>query len=264
MKISLYTAVKDAIYYDLHAAAMLKHHLPLADEIIVNEGYSTDDTLKVVSNIDPKIKVFQTVWEKPTGPQWGVAFKDEARRRCTGDWCIVLDADEFIPEWEFEAIRRHLERTDRTMISTQFVNFYANYRVYYKYPERIRWPFRKMNIHRNLPDIEFWGDGSNVKLRDQPFSWDASDTDFTVHHFGAVRSPSRLRQKWSFQGRAVTGRKKWLRPPAWLFKLFPHQWVDAQFMDGLALYDGEPVAAVRSDPGEFVRDGFKVMKMFDA
>ena len=39
MKVSLYTFVKDGIYGDFHVVAMIRHHLPFADEIIVNEGY---------------------------------------------------------------------------------------------------------------------------------------------------------------------------------------------------------------------------------
>jgi hypothetical protein len=120
-----------------------------------------------------------------------------------------------------------------------------------------------MNIHRNLPDIEFWGDGSNVKVKGQDFSWAASDREFTVHHFGAVRNPARLRQKWSFQGQAVTGIRKAFQPPAFLFRLFPHNWIDDQFMDGLAIYEGLPIAAVRDNPNEFVRDNLKVFRYLE-
>ena len=110
MKLSIYTTVKNGIYLDYHVAAMLKHHLPLADEIVVNEGFSTDGTLEAISNIDPKIKIFQTDWGKPDGQQWLVRFKEAAKQRCTGDWCILLDCDEFIPEWEFDVIRDVLVR----------------------------------------------------------------------------------------------------------------------------------------------------------
>ena len=59
---------------------MLKHHLPLADEIIVNEGHSDDGTFEAISSLDPKIKVFQTNWHRPHGEHWWIHFKDESRR----------------------------------------------------------------------------------------------------------------------------------------------------------------------------------------
>lgn len=57
MKISLYTFVKNGLFYDFHVEAMLRHQLPLADEIIVNEGLSTDGTYEAIRSIDPKIQV---------------------------------------------------------------------------------------------------------------------------------------------------------------------------------------------------------------
>jgi len=257
VKLSLYTAVKNGIYYDFHVEAMLRHHLPLADEIIVNEGYSTDDTLVRISRIDPKIKIFQTKWESPKDIRWHIGFKDAARQRCTGDWCIHLDCDEFIPEWEFDDIRRYLESTDDVMIPVRFVNFYGNYKVFHAEPQRIKWPHRKMIIHRNLATVEFWGDGSNVRIEGQQFTWDTSSREFSVHHFGSVRNPARLRQKWSTWGRAVAGKRLFLSPPRVLFDLLPHKWMDTDFAESLEVYEGPYIKAVREDPAEFVRDDFQ-------
>jgi len=264
VKLSVYTAAKDGIAQDLHIEAMLRHHLPLADEIVVNEGFSSDDTYERITRIDPKIKVFRSEWEKPKDIAWCVGFKEASRKACTGDWCIHLDSDEFIPEWEFAAIRKYLETTDDVMVPTRFVNFYANYRVYHARPEKVHWPARKMNIHRNLPEIEFWGDGSNVRLRGHVFDWNTSQAEFTVHHFGMVRDPGILRQKWWIQGRAVTGRPARFQPPRWVFRMLPHDWRDPQFYADLAIYDGEDIAAVRNDPKEFTRDGMKLLRELKA
>jgi hypothetical protein len=64
MKISIYTFVKDGLYYDFHVVPMLKHHLPLADEIIVNEGYSTDGTYEAIKDLDPKVRVERFHWDR--------------------------------------------------------------------------------------------------------------------------------------------------------------------------------------------------------
>jgi glycosyltransferase involved in cell wall biosynthesis len=264
MKVSLYTAAKDGIAQDLHVEAMLRHHLPLADEIVVNEGYSSDDTYERISNIDGKIRVFRTHWETPKNLQWCIGFKDAARRQCTGDWCIHLDCDEFIPEWEFNAIRRHLETATETLIPVRFVNFYGSYRVFHGKPEKEHWPTHKMIIHRNSPDIEFWGDGSNVKLKGQEFRWDTSTKMFTVHHFGMVRDAAILRYKWWTQGRAISGRSTRFKRPKFLFRMFPHDWEDPQFFGDLELYEGPDIRAVSENPREFVRDHMKLEKLLRA
>jgi hypothetical protein len=43
-----------------------------------------------------------------------------------GDWCILLDCDEFIPEWEFERLRQFLASTDKDLVPVRFYHFYAN------------------------------------------------------------------------------------------------------------------------------------------
>ena len=264
MKLSVYTAVKDGISNDLHVEAMLKHHVPLADEIIVNEGYSSDDTLERISRIDPKIKIFRSHWETPKNLAWCIGFKEAARQHCSGDWCIHLDCDEFIPEWEFSTIREVLSESSCNLLPVNFINFYGSYKIFHKNPARAHWPERKMIIHRNLPEIEFWGDGSNVRIRGTEFSWGSEPPKFSVHHFGMVRDPAILRYKWWIQGRAISGHNTRLRPPKLLFRIFPHNWLDSAFLADLALYEGQNIDAVEKDPDEFVRDRMRLFKYLKA
>jgi glycosyltransferase involved in cell wall biosynthesis len=240
---------------------MLRHHLPLADEIIIYEGFSTDGTYESIRDLDPKIKIVRNKWEKPKGENWWIHFKDAGRRSCTGDWCIHLDSDEFIPEWEFDEIRSYLSSTSDVMIPIRFTNFYGNCRVYHTDPWKVRWPSQKMIIHRNLVDeIEFWGDGCNVKLKDRPFTWETSSRMFNVHHFGTVRHPGRLREAWWSSGRFRAGRSIRLRPPGFVFNLFPHKWDDPAYFDDLAIYDGPLIKAVRDNPERFVRDDYYLVE----
>ncbi len=264
MRLSLYTCVKDGLFNDYHVVEMLKHHLPLADEIIVHDGLSSDGTFEKISQIDPKIKVFRTDWGKPTGLEWIANFKNVARKKCTGDWCIEIDCDEFIPEWEFEPLRARLERSSALIHPLRIINFYGNYKVFHQHPEKVPWPDVKRNIHRNLPEIEVWGDGSNVHVKADPGAGEESAVEFTCHHFGFVRNPARLRQKWRnvlgnlYNARADRARK-WFTLPSFLFDWFPHNWKDPQFLSDLALYEGPFVRAVRENPEEFVRDRFSLV-----
>lgn len=258
MRLSLYTFVRNGLENDFHVEAMLRHHAPLVDEIIVNEGYSSDGTYERIQNIANNIQIFRSHWGKAMDLNWYVAFKDEARRRCSGDWCILLDCDEFIPEWEMEKLRAQLAVTHEPMLSARFINFYGNYRVFHNAPQLANWPERKMIIHRNEPQFEIWGDGSNVRRKGTKLSWDEGGPVITVHHFGMVRDPGILRYKWSIQARAY--RRKTIRPPRLLFKLFPHDWMDRQFYEHLSIYDGQLIGAVRECPSEFVRDGMRLAK----
>jgi glycosyltransferase involved in cell wall biosynthesis len=237
---------------------MLKHHIPFADEIIVNEGYSTDGSYEKIANLSSKIKVFRSHWDKK-GLDWVVSFKDEARQRCSGDWCILLDCDEFIPEWEFERIREHLRNTSELMVPMRLMNFYGNYKVYHTDPEKVTWPAVKMTVHRNVPEVEVWGDGSNVRRKGTDLSWQGHPYFVPCHHFGFVRHGARLREKWrNMRGTLYNGKAPWLRLPSFIFNWLPHNWKDPQFLADLAVYDGPYISAVRNNPNEFVRDNFEL------
>jgi glycosyltransferase involved in cell wall biosynthesis len=203
MKVSIYTFVKDGLFYDFHVVAMLRHHLPLADEIIVNEGYSEDGTYEAISAIDPKIKVHRRHWDRSDPNGWHRAFKNQARELCTGDWCVLLDCDEFIPEWEFERLRAFLERTNKLIVPVEFRHFYGNYRVCLVRHRDIT-PVTGYRIHRNLPNVEVWGDGANVRLCDRPDDPTVfAQETFAVHHFGSVRHAARLRAPAQRRGAEV-------------------------------------------------------------
>ena len=75
MRLSIYTFVKNGLFQDYHVVDMLRHHLPLADEIIVNEGHSTDGTYEHISRIDPKIKIFRSHWGQASSFDWFLKFK---------------------------------------------------------------------------------------------------------------------------------------------------------------------------------------------
>jgi glycosyltransferase involved in cell wall biosynthesis len=262
MFLSIYTFIRDGLFLDYHVVEMLKHHLLLADEIIVNEGYSSDGTFEVISNIDPKIKIFRSHWGQPKDFNWFTQFKNDARQRCTGDWCLLLDCDEFIPEWEFEGLRKYLQGTTEIMVPVRLINFYGNYRVYKTRPEVVNWPSRKMIIHRNLQDIEVWGDGSNVRLRNSKLDGNHLSQEFNCHHFGYVRDPARLRQKWrNIQSMHSGNRFNWFKIPSFVFSLRPHNWMDPQLLSDLAIYEGPYIRAVRDNPSEFVRDGFTLYQL---
>jgi glycosyltransferase involved in cell wall biosynthesis len=254
MLLSIYTAVRNGLYYDFHIVDMLKHHLPLADEIVVHEGYSDDGTYEAIANIDPKIRIVRSQWQKPGNSiDWYVAIKDRARRECRGQWCLLVDADEFIPEWEFDRILNFIKSFEGDIAPFRILDFYGNYKVSAHNPHC----WRKMILHRNRPDIENWGDGANVRIIGNPFKWEEQELRFTLHHFGSVRAAERLREKWHIQGH-LYGKRNGMKVPAFVFDWFPHDWKDPDIIARAEIYDGPYVRAVLANPAEFVRDDFQL------
>ncbi|HEX5272689.1 MAG TPA: hypothetical protein VFW33_19465, partial [Gemmataceae bacterium] len=190
-------------------------------------------------------------------------FKNQARRLCSGEWCILLDCDEFIPEWQFGAIRRALATTSLSVLPLKYLHFYGNYRVINREPEKYRWPVLKHTVHRNDPSIEVWGDGSNVGRNGSLDEGDrtvGTEPVAEVHHFGFVRRAARLRQKWRDQRmRNASNRWGWL--PGFVYDLLPHDWADADLLPSMEIYDGPLVKAVRDEPDEFVRDGYRLLDL---
>jgi len=259
MKLSIYTFVKNGIYLDYHIEAMLKHHLPLADEIIVNEGYSSDGTYEAIAAIDPKIRVLRNRWDAVEPKVSRLKYVAESRAACTGDWCIMLDADEFIPEWQFAELRAHLAATSYPLVPLKYTHFYANYRVFNDVTNRPFPPQFNPRLHRKDDAVEVWGDASRVRLIGRADGDGVDPRCFDVHHFGEVRYPARLRQKWHEQHRGDNLNKK-RRLPAFLFDIRPHDWMDPTLLPYLKIYDGPVMQCVRADPGEFTRDNMAVLE----
>jgi glycosyltransferase involved in cell wall biosynthesis len=262
MTVSLYTFVKDGLYGDFHVVDMIKHHVPFADEIVVNEGFSTDGTYEAIKDISPKVKVVRNHLDRSEPNAWLRKAKDQARRLCTGDWCVLMDCDEFLPEWEFDRLREHMARTDKHILTATYKHFYGNYKVLYDNPAKPYPPRQKSIAHRNWPDIEIYGDGSDVRIPSLGSAAEDTAFRFDVHHFGEVRNAARLRHKWHVQGnRDVKNRWSWV--PGFVFNWLPHKWSDEDFLQHLRAYDGPYVAAVRNNPGEFVRDAFALRKALE-
>ena len=264
MRLSLYTFVRNGLYFDFHVEAMLRHHLPLADEIVVDEGFSTDGTYEAICGIDPKIRIFRNEWDRSDPLTWHIKFKNRARQNCTGNWCILLDCDEFIPEWEFDRLRDMLAATADDVLPVKFWHFYGNYKVHQARTDRVYPPRFGYRIHRNLPEIHVWGDGANVRRSDREPTPATEANAFAVHHFGEVRHAARLRQKWRTQARQHNARNpRWDFVPGFVFDWFPHDWADPEIVPHLHVYEGPYIQAVRNNPAEFTRDNFALLNALD-
>lgn len=88
----------------------------LVDEMIIVDTGSTDDTLKIASQFQPKI--FQYEWENDFGKA-----RNYSLAHATGDWILVLDADESIYSEDIQKLIDILEKTKANGIGLKFHNF---------------------------------------------------------------------------------------------------------------------------------------------
>lgn len=75
-----------------------------ADEIVVVDSYSTDDTKRIASEFTDKI--YDLKWEG-FGPA-----KEFAKNRATGEWVLSVDADEVVSEKLRDEIQKIVESED--------------------------------------------------------------------------------------------------------------------------------------------------------
>ncbi|PSH04897.1 MAG: glycosyltransferase family 2 protein [Acidobacteria bacterium] len=82
---------------EANVARTLSSVINLADEIIFVDSGSTDRTLEIASSFGPKVKIFHEPWKG--FPRQ----KNSAIDKATGDWILLLDADESLtPELQAE------------------------------------------------------------------------------------------------------------------------------------------------------------------
>jgi glycosyltransferase involved in cell wall biosynthesis len=75
---------------EANLARTLASVIELADEIILIDGGSGDGTVRIARSFGPKVRIFEEPWK-------GFARqKNSAIDKATGDWVLLLDADEAV------------------------------------------------------------------------------------------------------------------------------------------------------------------------
>ena len=196
MKLSIYTGVRNGLTLDFPIVEMLTHHLPLADEMIVNEGYSGGWHLRAN---------FWTGSEGPHHQEQLGPFRPFGLAPAIGGGCPAGLHRRLVYQARLRRVHPGVgvqqgSRATRPHVShCPSCSFHPLLR---KLPsgehqalEKSRWPRFGFRIHRNVVDIEVVGDGANIRQIGHDFP-PVSDEWIECHHFGAVRDPARLRQKW--------------------------------------------------------------------
>jgi hypothetical protein len=200
MKISGFTIIRNAIINDYPVVEAIASILPLVDELVVLVGDCEDDTRQLISSIgDPKIRIFDSVWDK-TLRKGGEVLAVETNKALrlidpASTWAFYLQADEAVHEKDHGAIRaaclkyRDDERVEGLLF--RYLHFYGTYQYV---GDSRKWYTHEVRIIRNTPAIQSYKDAQGFRVNGKrKLRVKAVDAD--IYHYGWVKSPVQMKRK---------------------------------------------------------------------
>ncbi|MEM8523062.1 MAG: glycosyltransferase family 2 protein [Bacteroidota bacterium] len=197
MKVTGFSFIRNAEKYDYPIVEAIRSILPLCDEVIVAVGKSEDETLDLVKQIDPKVRILETVWEEVRTS--GTVLAIETNKAFDAipedtDWCFYIQGDEILHEKYIPniktAMQRWLKDEQTEGLLFNYLHFYGSYdyigdsRTWYRNEVRI---IRNDQRIRSFQDAQgFRKEGQKLRVR---------PIDACIHHYGWVKHPEKQQQK---------------------------------------------------------------------
>jgi hypothetical protein len=210
MKVSGFTFVKDAVKFDFPVVESLRSMLPLCDELIVNVGVSEDNTLELVKSIgDDKIQIIETKWDEQFRARSRILAQQTniPLYKCTGDWCLYLQADEVLHEEDYDrilgAMKDNLDDDRVEGLLFDWRHFFGSYKTYV---DSYHWYRREIRIVRNHLGITSWRDAQGFRVDGKKLN--VKETGAHIYHYGWVRDPYKMGNKKKYHDAIHHGDKK--------------------------------------------------------
>lgn len=111
-KLSAFIPIRDGNRLEYPWKLCVQSLLPVADEIVLCDGESTDGTTEEIvawAEVEPKIRLVTFPWKEHRGyPRYNVRWMNYARERLTHEMMLHMDADEILDDTpECHEIIRH-------------------------------------------------------------------------------------------------------------------------------------------------------------
>ena len=199
MKVSGFTFIRNGIKLDYPIKEAIRSILPLCDEVVVAVGNSEDATLELIQNIDPKVRIIETVWDDSLREGGAVlavetdkAFKAISK---DSDWAIYIQGDEVMHEGYYANIREAMEKyVSDDQVDGLLFNYRHFYGSYDYIGDAIQWYPKEIRIVKNRVDIYSFGDAQGFK-KGNGEKLNVADIDAYIHHYGWVKSPDAMQRK---------------------------------------------------------------------
>ncbi len=219
--ISGFTIVRNAVELDFPVIESIRSILPICDEVVVNVGRSTDDTLALIRSLgDPKVRIVETEWNFVGAGE--SVLRDEtlrAMRSCRHPWGIYIQADEVLHENGAAVLRNTIENA-----GSEVEGVVVKYRHLFGSPatEAVnrRWYRREVRAVRLDParEIHPYRDAQGFRVGRSDRRVRARLADAEMFHYGYTRSAAALR------GRAVIDRSLYPNRPDYQFDRAVLRW----------------------------------------
>jgi hypothetical protein len=199
LKVSGFTFIRNAILLDYPVVASIQSILPLCDEVIVAVGNSDDDTLGLIQNIDPKVKIIQTTWDDSLRENGRVLAVETDKALAAidpaADWAIYIQGDEVMHQDDLHHILKAMTRFQHDQevdgLLFDYLHFYGSYDYigvsnnWYKKEIRIVKPGRGIFSFRDAQGFR--------KTPDQKLK--VASANARVFHYGWVKDPRAMQRK---------------------------------------------------------------------
>ncbi len=224
MSICGFSFGRNLVQLDYPVVESVRSVLPVCDRFIFAVGESDDQTRQLVSSIDPKIEIVDTVW--PDVQVDGEVLSIEANKalaaaEATGcDWGFYIQADEVVHEEDLPIVSATCElwrgEPQVKALLFKYLHFVLDYRttdpwMYHKAARLVRLdgsctifgdacgpglknpPAEVLKINDGYLDKKHLG--SYVRWASNPFD-DASDRPARIFHYGWVKTREQLEMKF--------------------------------------------------------------------
>jgi hypothetical protein len=199
MRIIGFTFIKNAIKYDYPIAEAIRSILPLCDEVVVAVGKSEDDTLELVSSIDPnKVKILETVWDENIR-EGGLVLAEETNKAfdaisSDADWCFYIQGDEVLHEQYFDILKSAMFQYKNDLKVEGLLFKYRHFYGSYDYiGDSRKWYRHEVRIIRNDKKIRSYKDAQGFRRLGQKLK--VIPVNAYIHHYGWVKHPEKQQLK---------------------------------------------------------------------
>ena len=210
MKVSGFTFVKNALKYGYPVVESITSILPVVDEMIVCLGDSEDDTNALIGSIgSEKIRLVHSVWDNSLkeGGKVLAVETDKAMdaTAADADWLFYIQADEVVHEQYHDtilnAMRKYLDDKNVEGLLFNYHHFYGSYKYI---GDGRSWYSKEIRVIRNNKGIRSYLDAQGFRWKDNR-KLNVKLIDAYIYHYGWVRNPMTMFQKWKDFGKLWAG-----------------------------------------------------------